>query len=157
MQAFAGIMAMVTQAHGRQGNANYVLYPLATPANTCASSAAAVSNKSCIFYDAQTGNNSVICQGGSPNCSNTTSGDYGVMEYGSPGSIAYPATAGYDLATGLGSVNVANLVNNWKSNFTTTTTALTLTHPTCHSHHAGARAAARLHHRRYLWQRHTRR
>ena len=42
------------------------------------------------------------------------------------GSAAYPTTAGYDLATGLGSVNVANLVNNWKSNFTPSTTTLSL-------------------------------
>ena len=26
---------------------------------------------------------------------------------------AYPATTGWDFATGLGSVNVTNLVNNW--------------------------------------------
>ena len=30
------------------------------------------------------------------------------------------------MATGLGSVNVANLVNNWKSNFTPSTTTLSL-------------------------------
>ena len=59
----------------------------------------------------------MICAGGTPNCSNTTaSGQYGIMISGN--AAAYPTTAGYDLATGLGSVNVANLVNNWKSNFT---------------------------------------
>ena len=125
VQAFAGVMALVNQAHGRQGNANYVFYPLATGANTCASNAAAVSNTSCIFYDTQTGNNSVICAGGTPNCSNATSGQYGIIISGN--AAAYPTTAGYDLATGLGSMNVANLVKNWKSNFTTTTTTLTLT------------------------------
>ena len=124
VQAFAGIMAMVNQAHGRQGNANYVLYPLAVGANTCASNATAVSKTTCIFYDTQTGNNSVICVGGTPNCSSTTSGQYGIIA--SLGSAAYPATTGYDLATGLGSVNVANLVNNWKSNFTPNTTTLSL-------------------------------
>ena len=123
-QAFAGIMAMVNQAHGRQGNANYVFYPLATGANTCASAAAAVGNTSCIFYDTQNGNNSVICQGSSPNCSSTTPGQYGIMIYN--GAAAYPTTTGYDLATGLGSVNVANLVKNWKSNFTPNTTTLLL-------------------------------
>jgi len=127
VQAFAGIMAMVNQAHGRQGNANYVLYPMAAPTGaSCNSSTAPPTSSSCIFYDITVGNNSVICEGGTLNCSNTISGDYGVMVYGSPSSIAYPATAGYDLATGLGSVNVANLVNNWKSNFTTTTTTLSL-------------------------------
>jgi hypothetical protein len=128
-QAFAGIMALVNQAHGRQGNANYVLYPLAAQGeNTCVSSAAAVSNTSCVFYDITTGTNSVICQGASPNCSNTNSasGEYGIMVSGSPASAAYAAGSGYDLATGLGSVNVANLVNNWSSNFAPSTTTLAL-------------------------------
>jgi hypothetical protein len=128
-QVFAGIMALVNQAHGRQGNANYVLYPLAAQGgNTCASNAAAVSTTSCIFYDITIGTNSVICQGGSPNCSNsnTASGQYGIMVSGSPASAAYPAGSGYDLATGLGSVNVANLVKNWTSNFTPSTTTLAL-------------------------------
>jgi len=128
-QAFAGIMALVNQAHGRQGNANYVLYPLAAQGgSTCVSSAAAVSNASCIFYDITTGTNSVICQGGSPNCSdtNTSAGEYGIMVSGSPASAAYAAGSGYDLATGLGSVNVSNLVNNWTSNFAPSTTTLAL-------------------------------
>jgi subtilase family serine protease len=127
VQAFAGVMALVNQAHRRQGNANYVLYPLAAGANTCASTTAAVSKTSCIFYDTQTGNNSVICAGGTPNCSNATSGQYGIIVFDNPPAAAYPTTTGYDLATGLGSVNVANLVKNWASNFTTTTTTLTLT------------------------------
>ena len=67
----------------------------------------------------------MICAGGTPNCSNATSGQYGIIISGN--AAAYPTTAGYDLATGLGSMNVANLVKNWKSNFTTTTTTLTLT------------------------------
>ena len=128
-QVFAGIMALVNQAHGRQGNANYVFYPLAAQGgNTCVSNAAAVSNASCIFYDITTGSNSVICQGGSPNCNNTNnaSGQYGIMVSGNPASAAYTAGSGYDLATGLGSVNVANLVKNWTSNFAPTTTTLAL-------------------------------
>src|SRR5208337_4260495 len=74
--------------------------------------------------DVTVGNNSVICAGGSPDCSNTTSGQYGIMVSG--GAAAYPTTTGYDLATGLGSVNVANLVNNWTSSFTPSTTTLSL-------------------------------
>jgi len=128
-QAFAGIMALVNQVHGRQGNANYVLYPLAAQGgNTCVSSATAVSNSSCIFYDITTGTNSVICEGGSPNCNNTNngSGEYGIMVSGNPASAAYPAGSGYDLATGLGSVNAMNLVNQWTSNFKPSTTTLSL-------------------------------
>jgi len=136
-QVFAGVMAMVTQAHGRQGNANYVLYPLAAQGgNTCVSNAAAVSNASCIFYDIDnaTGSttvnsgNSVLCYGGSPNCSNISSGEgaYGIMAYDNLSLAAYSNTAGYDLATGLGTVNVANLVNHWASNFTPSTLTLQL-------------------------------
>jgi subtilase family serine protease len=134
VQAFAGVMALVNQAHGRQGNANYVLYPMAAGSGaSCNSSTAPVTNSSCVFYDITVGNNSVICQGGSPNCSNTNSasGQYGILVSGS--SPAYVSTAGYDLATGLGSVNVANLVNNWTSNFTTSTITLALaTNPATH-------------------------
>jgi hypothetical protein len=127
-QVFAGIMALVTQGHGRQGNANYILYPMAAQAGArCTSNPAAVANSSCIFYDTTAGNNSVICDGGSLNCSNGTSGQYGIMVSGNPLAAAYPTTAGYDLATGLGSVNAANLVNHWTSSFTPSTVTLSLT------------------------------
>jgi hypothetical protein len=129
VQTFAGIMALVNQRYGRQGNANYVLYPMAAQSGaSCNSSTAPVSNSSCIFYDVTVGNNSVICKGGTPNCSSSTPGQYGIMVSG--GSAAYGTATGYDLATGLGSVNVANLVNNWTSNFTTTTTTLSSLSPT---------------------------
>jgi hypothetical protein len=136
--AFAGIMALVNQKYGPQGNANYVLYPLAAKSgNSCPSNSSAVSNTSCIFYDVQTGNNSVACAGGSSYCSSTTSGNYGILVvpsaytslYGSS-APAWPTSVGYDLATGLGTVNAYNLVQSWKSTFTATTTALTITPPT---------------------------
>jgi len=127
--AFAGIMAMVVQKTSeRQGNANYVLYPLAAQSGaSCTSDATALGKTSCIFYDTVTGNNSVACQGGTPNCSNTGSG-YGVLvDPNNPTTPAWTTTAGYDLATGLGSVNAANLVNQWSSvSFTPTTTTLSL-------------------------------
>lgn len=132
--AFAGVMALVNQSLAtannpvpRQGNANYVLYQLfnkqvsATPLN-CNSST--TPSTSCTFYDitrgnsalpnSSTGTNSVPCAGGSPNCSSGTSGTNGILvTAGSPPVAAYSTAAGYDLATGLGSVNVANLVKNW--------------------------------------------
>ena len=49
---------------------------------------------------------------------NTGSAAYGVMISGSStehGNPAFQAVAGYDLATGLGSINVANLLNLWGS------------------------------------------
>ncbi len=132
VQAFAGIMALVNQAHGRQGNANFVLYPLAAQGGaSCASTAtmaADANNSSCIFYDVIAGNNSVACASGSPDCSNTSiaSGQLGILVSGGLPSAAWTTTAGYDLATGLGSVNAANLVNKWTSNFTPSTTTLEL-------------------------------
>jgi len=136
--AFAGIMAMVNQKHGRQGNANYVLYPMAAQTGaSCASTASMASTanaSSCIFYDVQVGNNSVACYGGSLSCSNTNSapGNYGVLVVNpstTPEQLAWPTTAGYDYATGLGSVNTANLVQKWTSNFTTTGTTLCMGTP----------------------------
>jgi hypothetical protein len=140
--AFAGIMALVNQKTGeRQGNANYVLYPLAAKSgSSCTSNATMAStanSSSCIFYDVVTGNNSVACVGGSPNCSNTTSGGYGILEVNPPTnpSPAWTTSAGYDLATGLGSVNAANLVKNWTSvSFNPTTTTLANLSPTTLTH-----------------------
>jgi subtilase family serine protease len=108
---FAGIMALINQKTGeRQGNANYVFYKMATTAsNSCnSSSVPAGGTNNCIFYDIPTGSTIAMpCSAGSPNCTVSTSGDqYGVLS-------GYNTTSGYDLATGLGSVNVTNLVNQW--------------------------------------------
>src|SRR3984957_9868644 len=111
--AFAGIMALVNQKTGeRQGNANYVFYKMAaTAANNCNSSTvSATGTNNCIFYDIPAGSTIAMpCVAGSPNCTVTTAGDQnGVLSGFSTG-------AGYDLATGLVSVNVANLVNQWST------------------------------------------
>jgi hypothetical protein len=137
-QAFGGIMALVNQKTGqRQGNANYVLYPLAAKTGaSCASNSVMAPNastSSCIFYDVQSVNNSVACYAGSLNCGNQSASGYGILVYTS-GTTTTPAwvnTQGYDLATGLGTVNAANLVNNWTSvSFQSTSTTLTITPPT---------------------------
>ncbi|HEY6465921.1 MAG TPA: S53 family peptidase [Candidatus Acidoferrales bacterium] len=104
-QAFGGIMALVDQkAGGRQGNPNPVIYALGAQqsAADCNASGPAAS---CIFNDVTAGNNAMPCLPGSPDCVTSTQGDaYGVLS-------GYSANAGYDLATGWGSVNVANFVN----------------------------------------------
>src|SRR5262249_45605786 len=131
--AFAGIMAMVIQNHGRQANANFVLYQLYKNNPTKIGAPAANPASTCIFYDLTTGagNNSVACQGGTPNCSNTNTAanQYGVLV--DPNSTTHPAwvtTPGYDLATGLGSINVGNLVSAWSS-VTSSTVTLTCVSP----------------------------
>jgi Pro-kumamolisin, activation domain/Bacterial Ig-like domain (group 3) len=149
--AFAGIMALVNQKTGqRQGNANFVLYPLAAAAaknnDNCTSDPTAVSNSGCVFYDIihgigktgteiTPGNNSVACVAGSPNCNAPAGYPYGIMV--NPAGSTTPAwttATGFDLATGLGSINAANLVNNWGSvSFHTSGTTLSLT-PTTLTH-----------------------
>jgi large repetitive protein len=105
--SFAGIMAIVDQAlGGRQGLANYALYRLAKGTSAvCSSSArtnpATPAPAGCIFNDVTTGNNSV------------------------PGLTGFSAVSGFDLATGLGSVNAANLVTAWKA-LASATTSTTL-------------------------------
>jgi hypothetical protein len=129
-------MAMVIQKEGgaRQGNANYVLYKLfrqdkATANLVCPSNAASVTVSTCIFYDVVTGNNSVACEGSTLNCSNTSAAanQFGVLvDPSAKTTPAFTAVAGYDKATGLGSVNVANLANAWgTANFTADTPAIT--------------------------------
>lgn len=134
--AFAGIMALVNQKTGeRQGNANYVLYKLAGQSGaSCTSNSTAVGNQSCIFYDVTTGNNSVACGKGTPNCNAGTTNYGALVTSKSSTTLAWTTGAGYDLATGLGSVNATNLVNNWHSiGFTPSTTTLTLS-PTTITH-----------------------
>jgi hypothetical protein len=88
--SFAGIMALVNQKTGsRQGQANFVLYPLAAAQSATNCDASAGPQASCIFNDITQGNNNV------------------------PGQAGASAAPGYDLATGLGSANAANLVSNW--------------------------------------------
>lgn len=142
---FAGMMALVNQnmavnypsASGRQGNANYVLYNLASAQSrngaNCNSSSSSLSS-SCTFNDITKGNNAVPCYGGSFGCSNasTASGAYGAEETFNlltnalTGNVAWNTAPGLDLATGLGSVNAFNLVNNWPTAGPFTPTATTL-------------------------------
>ena len=125
--AFAGMMALVNQKTGtRQGNANYVLYNLAAQNNaSCDSSTAAATGNSCIYYDITKGSNSVPCSVNSPNCGAAPANGYGIL-VDANGNPAWTTTAGYDLATGLGTLNAENLVNAWSAaTFTPSTTTLT--------------------------------
>jgi len=138
---FAGIIALLNQHLAtsgnptpRQGNVNYVLYGLAkTAANVCLSTGNTLPN-ACVFNDVTKGNVSVACVGGSANCSNTSTatGQFGAMATASGGTTpAFNAAPGYDRATGLGSINVANLLAKWAPlTLVGTTTTLALTGPT---------------------------
>ena len=128
--AFAGIMALVNQKTGqRQGNANVTLYAMArseafSSCNSSDGTSGSATNTTCVFNDVTKGNNSVPCAGGSMNCSKTASGGFGVLASGTTPSFA--AGAGYDLATGLGSINVGNLISKWSTpSLISTSTTLT--------------------------------
>jgi hypothetical protein len=87
---FAGIVALIDQKTGsRQGNINYVLYPLAAGTTD-------------VFHDITIGSNKVPCKVGSTDCPNGA-------------AIGYNAGVGYDEATGLGSIDATNLANEWAS------------------------------------------
>jgi len=120
--SFAAILALVyekmAQVEGssgaRQGQADYVLYPLALAENANLSqcngsnTTTPASLSTCVFNDVTVGNNDVPGEAGYP-------------------SGPYNTAVGYDAATGLGSVNVANLVRAWAAaTFRATTTALKL-------------------------------
>ena len=141
--AFAGIIALVNQKSGSaQGLANSKLYSLASveygsavspnAANqqACNASAPPAPSNVCVFYDVTAGNNDVPCWSGSLNCYVGNALDtYGVISVSSDSLVpAYAAGTGYDLVTGLGSVNAANLVYGWGSGPSPTSLSVSKTH-----------------------------
>ena len=86
--SFAGVLALLAQKNGGAalGNINSRLYALAAASSG-------------VFHDVTSGSNKVPCTIGSTDCSS--------------GTIGYSAAAGYDLATGLGSIDSFNLADQW--------------------------------------------
>lgn len=87
---FAGMVTLLNQAtqnSSGQGTVNPTLYSLS---GTSA------------FHDITTGDNKVPCQSGTTNCPASA-----------PFVIGFSAGAGYDLATGLGTINTNNLAHAW--------------------------------------------
>ena len=177
VQAFAGIMALVDEQHGAQGNAGKVLYQLAATQNN-ANCNASTPAANCFFNDVTVGTNSTPCKIGSVDCTTTASlpgifasplspvavrairifcalgigllllaglrrkqprwvtaaalcgtaillvvsvgcggsnsGSGTTSDQGTPEGVltGYNAGTGYDLTTGLGSVNAANVVTS---------------------------------------------
>jgi len=108
-QAMAGIMALIDQKYGRQGQADFTLYALARQMPSA-------------FHDVTVGSNNMTCEQGTPGCTQDTNGDglYSLQKYA--------ATPGFDLASGLGSIDANMLVSNWNSiTFKPTTTTLQVT------------------------------
>jgi subtilase family serine protease len=117
----AGIQALVNQKQGEaQGNPNPVYYQLAATEYGAAGNSACYSIKgkaaaaTCIFYDDTQGDMDVDCTG-AESCY-LPGGRYGVLSTSdSAYNRAYGTAVGWDFATGIGSVNAANLVNGWPS------------------------------------------
>jgi subtilase family serine protease len=86
MASIVALINQVTNHTSGSGNINPILYPLAASLPSA-------------FHDVTTGNNQVPF---SPPCVSST-------------QIGYTATPGYDLATGLGSIDAFILVANWAS------------------------------------------
>jgi uncharacterized protein (TIGR03437 family) len=106
--SMAGVVALLNHSlvNGGQlsrpglGNINPQLYRLAQSAPTA-------------FHDITSGGNTVTCTQGSPECSS--------------GAFGYQAGPGYDLATGIGSIDVNNFVSQWSS----ATNAVSVTFSVC--------------------------
>jgi subtilase family serine protease len=122
--SMAGIMALVEQKHGQfQGVANYQLYQLANAqqSGSCNSSQLTdpTQKSACVFHDITLGSNAVPCFSGNQDCQGTDSpvpvGESLPAAIFPPNSFTdgHAATAGYDLGSGLGSVDAANLINSW--------------------------------------------
>ena len=102
----AGVAALLNQKMGgAQGNLNPRLYALAaTPGNG-------------VFHDVTVSTSGVVgCSSSVPSmCNNSTPGPGG-LSGGLPGYLVGP---GYDLVTGLGSIDVASLLTNWSGGTST--------------------------------------
>jgi hypothetical protein len=152
----AGVMALINQKVGAtQGSPNAELYSLAAKQTYSSCSAETVStSSSCYFNDIDQGTNAMPCassdkvvEGGatydpstgdweetpqmyalaSPNCNVVNSGDV-------VGTLSgYSAVAGYDQTTGLGSLNIANVISNWTAATPGTLTAAVAISPSATS------------------------
>jgi subtilase family serine protease len=133
----AGIQALINQkAGGPQGNPAPVYYQLAAAEygasgnSSCNSDKGNIVGAGCIFYDVTSGDMDVDCAG--PDCY-LADGAVGVLSTSTTSfAPAYGTNVGWDFATGIGSVNAANLVNNWPSaapqpSFTLSASPATLT------------------------------
>ena len=126
----ASVQALINQKNGgRQGNANYYYYPLANVDyvsgackavnGTASAPTVTLPAATCNFHDVVAGDNR-----SKQNSTDTT-------------GLGFYAGTGFDASSGLGSVNITNVANNWKTvNFNATTTAFTLTPTTVATHGA---------------------
>jgi hypothetical protein len=121
----AGIQALINQKTGeRWGNPNTEYYALANTEYgasgdpTCNSTTVTKIGNSCVFYDVTAGDNDVNCtanrNGTKYDCYLPAGDKTGVLSTSDAADDpAYLTNVGYDLATGIGTVNVWNLLQAW--------------------------------------------
>ena len=109
---FSGIAARLAEKYGPQGNLAPNLYALAQTEQGRAA------KKESAFVDVTEGGARLRCVVGSPDCA--VVGD-------AAGRIGFGAGAGYDLVSGLGSVNAAVLLRDWATPQDTGTSPATVT------------------------------
>jgi subtilase family serine protease len=122
----AGTQALINQKTGsRWGNPNQTYYSLANVEYGASGNAGCNSTlgtgvaSTCVFYDVTQGDMDVPCLTNLAliliNCY-LPSGTYGVLSTSNSAyEPAYGTNTGWDFATGIGTINAANLVNNWPS------------------------------------------
>ena len=123
----AGIQALINQKIGEaQGNPDPIYYALAATeygasgSSSCNSTRGNAASGACIFYDVTQGDMDVNCTG-TVNCY-APSGANGVLSTSNSAyHPAFGAMTGWDFATGIGTVNAYNLVQNWPQSGITTT------------------------------------
>ncbi len=115
----AAIQSLVNQkTNSAWGNPDTTYYNLAKKEygssgnSSCNSTNGNGVSATCTFYDVKQGDIDVNCTG-THNCYRP-SGTYGVLSTSNTSYLpAYGTATGWDFATGIGTVNALNLVNNW--------------------------------------------
>ncbi|MGH9607892.1 MAG: protease pro-enzyme activation domain-containing protein [Terracidiphilus sp.] len=131
--SFAGIMALVDQKYGPQGQADTILYPLAAQFPAAFHDVIVGTNAVPCAYSSTPADDSPDCIAAQPSSFGYTIDDpnYGEANEGEIGTgtaAEYNATTGYDLATGLGTVDAAVLLDDWGNvKLGSSTTTLTAT------------------------------
>ncbi|WP_263351471.1 Ig-like domain repeat protein [Acidicapsa acidisoli] len=114
---FSGIAAVLAQKYGPEGNLAPNLYALGRVRQDSSGSSQSSSESQSAFVDVTVGGAKLRCVPGSVGCT-TLSDD--------TGEIGFDSAAGFDLASGLGSVNAGVLVANWTTPDATGTAPVTV-------------------------------
>jgi subtilase family serine protease len=125
---WAGIQALVNQSTGQNwGVPNSFIYTLANKEYGAAGNAGCNSSlgngvsSNCVFYDVTLGDMDVPCRAdgnrGTFNCFQNGNTVGLLSTSNTADQPAYGTNTGWDFSTGIGTVNVNNFINAWKTQF----------------------------------------